>query len=138
MTAVFNSTTWSVLTAALVIIELFTGSLYCVAIAAGTGVGASIAWAGGSEITQICVAAGVSLIATAVVARFQRARKATAPKDSNADIGQVVTVSVWKPDGTARVRYRGAEWDARLTEGATSDQQTYKIVGQNGNILLIN
>ena len=130
-----NSTTWCVITAALVIIELVTGTLYCLAIAAGTG--AVAAWAGASEVVQICAAAAVSLVATSIVTRIQRQRRAATRTDVGDVVGQLVSVVEWKSEFTARVKYRGTDWDARLAEGTPSGQVSYRIAQQDGNTLII-
>ena len=132
-----NSTTWCVITAALVIIELVTGTLYCLAIAAGTGAGAVAAWAGASEVVQICAAAAVSLVATSIVTRIQRQRRAATRTDVGDVVGQLVSVVEWTSEFTARVKYRGTDWDARLAEGAPSGQVSYRIAQQDGNTLII-
>lgn len=132
-----NSTTWWVITAALVIIELVTGTLYCLAIAAGTGAGAVVALAGGNEVMQICAAAAVSLVATSIVTRIQRQRRVASRSDVGDAVGQLVSVVEWKTESTARVKYRGTDWDARLAEGAPHGQVSYRIAQQDGNTLII-
>lgn len=134
---IFNGTTWCVITAALVIIELVTGTLYCLAIAAGTGAGAVAAWAGASEVVQICAAAAVSLVATGIVTRILRRRRTATGSDFGDVVGQAVSIVEWKTEFTARVRYRGTDWDARLAEGAPRGQPSYRIAQQDGNTLII-
>ncbi|HAN55027.1 MAG TPA: NfeD-like family protein 1, partial [Betaproteobacteria bacterium] len=67
-----------------------------------------------------------------------RRRPATGkPADNNLDLGQPVTVSAWRDDGTARVSYRGAEWDARLLEGEPGQPQHCVIHEIRGNTLIL-
>ena len=71
---------------------------------------------------------------------LRRAKHPTsAPAQSNPDvlldIGQTVTVAQWRPDGTARVQYRGSEWDAHAASEQPPSPGPHKIVAVQGNRL---
>ena len=53
------------------------------------------------------------------------------------DVGQAVQVLIWNPDGTARVGYRGSEWDAELASAGTPHAETMYIVGTRANVLVL-
>ena len=43
----------------------------------------------------------------------------------------------WKPDGGARVSYRGTQWNAELADAGGTRQETMYIVGTRGSTLVI-
>lgn len=112
---------WLVAAGATAILELFTGTFYLLMIAIGLATGALAALAGAGTPAQTIVAALVGLVATAVLRRskFGRPTRSDTARDPNVnlDIGQTVNVPQWQ-DGTARVMYRGAQWDVELAPGA--------------------
>jgi membrane protein implicated in regulation of membrane protease activity len=105
---------WWLAAAAAVAIELATGTFYLLMLAIGLVAGAVAAHAGASLPFQFIVAALVG--GGAVVGwHFYRGKqpqgpRAEANRDVNLDIGETVQVEGWKPDGTAVVKYRGANW----------------------------
>ncbi|HJV03189.1 MAG TPA: NfeD family protein [Burkholderiaceae bacterium] len=114
-------TFWLVAAGVTAILELFTGTFYLLMIAIGLATGALAALAGAGTPAQTMVAALVGLVATAVLRRskFGRPSRSDTARDPNVnlDIGQTVNVPQWQ-DGTARVMYRGAQWDVELAPGA--------------------
>lgn len=113
-------TLWWMAAGLAVIAELLTGTFYLLMLAAGLAAGALAAHLGAGLIGQILVAAiagGTGL----VVLYLQRQQRPASPPaaanpDLNLDIGQHVDVAHWHPDGTTRVHYRGALWQARLRD----------------------
>ena len=57
--------------------------------------------------------------------------------DVNLDVGSTVQVAQWQPDGTARVQYRGAAWDARHVGGGAAIAGEHVIRAIEGNRLLL-
>ena len=53
------------------------------------------------------------------------------------DLGQSVRVLEWKDDGSARVNYRGTQWDAELSAPGVARAETMYIVGTRGSTLLV-
>lgn len=108
---------WWIATAALIALELFSGTFYLLMLALGTAAGGLVQLAGGSSTLQIVAAAIVASVTTSVwhLKRYRHPRSApyAANKDVMIDIGSPVMVDQWMPDGTAVVRYRGAQWAAR-------------------------
>ena len=68
-------------------------------------------------------------------ARHPRSEPAASNPDVLLDIGQTVKVEQWRADGTARVVYRGTEWDAQLSPQAPAGPGTHRIVAVHGNRL---
>ena len=62
---------------------------------------------------QFAVAGALGLGLTIATHRWRLAR-AMPPAEPPLDVGHAVRVDTWRADGTARVTYRGAEWDAEL------------------------
>ena len=136
-----TSTLWWLAAGALVAAELATGTFYLLMLALGAAAGALSAHAGLSGPMQWAVSALVGAGAT-VGWHYKRARSpkpapAEANRDVNLDIGQMVHVPVWQPDGTSRVAYRGAQWQVRLAPGATQAAGEHTIVALRGSELLL-
>ncbi len=138
-----DSTLWWLLAGAAVAVELVTGSFYLLMIALGLASGALAAHLGLALTWQLASAAVVSGGAVAI---WYRVRKSTtqqlparANRDVNLDIGQTLHVAAWEPDGTAVVKYRGAQWTAALMPGvaATHSEGIYRIEQVVGNRLMV-
>ncbi len=111
-----ESTFWWLLAGAAVAVELVTGTFYLLMIALGLVAGALAAHLGLSMVLQMVVAAAVGGGAVAIW-HWQREKSpaplpANANRDVNLDIGEPVQVDQWNPDGTATVKFRGAQWTA--------------------------
>ncbi|MDP2026842.1 NfeD family protein [Sulfuriferula sp.] len=127
-------TFWFVLASVLVGLELFTGTFYLLVFGAAAGAAGFTAFYGYPLAAQGVVAAVFALFGVT----WLRRRPATSkPADDNLDLGQRVTVSTWRDDGTARVSYRGAEWDAHLLEGEPGQPQHCVIHEIRGNTLIL-
>ncbi len=111
------ATLWWLAAGALVVAELLSGTFYLLMIALGAAAGAVAAHAGLPVNGQFASAALIGGGAVALWhlrrSRGPKAARATANPDVLLDIGSTVQVALWLPDGTARVQYRGAAWDAR-------------------------
>jgi membrane protein implicated in regulation of membrane protease activity len=131
---------WLVAAGVLVILELFTGTFYLLMIAIGLVIGGLVALLGAGAPVQTIAAAGVGVLATALLhrSRFGRPARHDAARDRNVnlDIGQRVTVPGWD-NGRARVMYRGALWDVELGQGATPQAGEYRIVEVQGSRLVV-
>ncbi len=106
---------WAILGLILVIAELVTGTFYLVVLGVAA-FGASVAaWLGQGFPVQSIVMAVVAA-AGAYWVHLYRARNAT-QQMRPLDEGQPANFEAWIDQGArlARVRYRGASWDARVT-----------------------
>lgn len=131
-----NATIWWLLAVGAVGLELATGTFYLLMLALGLAAGALAAHAGGSQATQLVVAAvvGGAAVVACYLARRQRAgaSPAGANRDINLDIGETVQVDAWSAEGTAQVRYRGAQWSALAADTAhpqTGAHRVREVVG---------
>jgi membrane protein implicated in regulation of membrane protease activity len=133
-------TFWLVAAGATAILELFTGTFYLLMIAIGLATGALAALAGAGTPVETKVAGLVGLVGTGVVrgSNFGRPSRSDTARDPNVnlDIGQTVNVPQWQ-DGTARVMYRGAQWDVELAPGAHAAPGQYTIREVRGSRLIV-
>lgn len=137
-----ESTVWWLLVGGAVALELVTGTFFLLMLAVGLVAGALTAHAGG-DLTQQLVAAAV--VGGGAVVAWQRWRlrrrpspRASENRDVNLDIGETVVVDHWQTDGTARVKYRGAEWTVELQNPLPlPGPGTYRVVSVHGNRLIV-
>jgi membrane protein implicated in regulation of membrane protease activity len=131
-----ESTIWWLLVGAAVGIELLTGTFYLLMLAIGLAAGALAAHTGLDLTLQLVIGAvvGGGAVAAWHARRLRRpaAPAARANRDVNLDIGETVQVDLWHPDGTATVRYRGAQWTVSSVTGApegTGPHRVREVVG---------
>ena len=62
---------------------------------------------------------------------------AQANANVNLDIGELVQIAQWNPDGTADVQYRGARWTAIHRPGVIPSSGAHKVAELVGNRLLV-
>lgn len=136
-----DSTIWWLLAGAAVGIELITGTFYLLMFGLGLAAGAIAAHAGASVATQLVVAAIVGGGAVAgwyaVRQRQPAAPHASSNADVNLDVGETVHVERWNPDGTATVRYRGANWTVVPVEGAIPVSGPHRVRQVVGSRLVV-
>lgn len=128
---------WLVISGALVALELLTGTVYLLLIAAGMAGGGLAAWLNAPLWMQIVVA---SLISVSTVFIWHRARgKRTGLNKSAAhlDVGEKVEVNAWSSDGTASVQYRGANWQAKAQGNLPLQAGVHRIVDVIGSVLIL-
>ena len=133
---------WIVAGFVLVIAELVSGTFYLLVVGLGAFAGAIVAWLGGNEIVQAIAGSAVALVGAFLVHHWHvRNRQSADPKTDNfLDRGQPVVLEGWVNEGSriARVRYRGAPWDAKLKDDARpAPGSTLYIEGQEGNTLVV-
>jgi membrane protein implicated in regulation of membrane protease activity len=124
-----------------VAVELATGTFYLLMLAVGLAAGALAAHAGADVPVQLFVAAVIG--GGAVTALRMRRRGAPKPKaaranpDVNPDIGETLQVEAWQPDGTALVRYRGANWTVIAAPGSQHESGAHRVREVVGNKLVV-
>ncbi|MBK9114065.1 MAG: NfeD family protein [Betaproteobacteria bacterium] len=126
---------WWALAAVLVGAELLTGTFYLLAVGVGFVAGGVAAWFGASMPVQLAVGGVVAVAGTAAAHRWRLKR--ALPPTAALDVGQSVRVLDWKPDGGARVSYRGTQWNAELARPDGARNETMYIVGTRGSTLVI-
>lgn len=136
-----NSTIWWLIAGAAVVAELLTGTVYLLLLAAGFAAAAISAHLGFGLVTQLIVAAVVGVGAVLAWYAVQRRRPAAPPteanRDINMDIGETVHVEAWNPDGTATVRYRGAQWTVVQRAGRAPSSGEHRVVEVVGSRLVV-
>jgi len=137
-----DSTLWWLATGILVAAELITGTFYLLMLAVGLAAGAVASHAGLASTTQVVIAAAVASGAVLVLHLLRRrsgaALPASADPDVNLDIGEIVQVEAWLDNGSATVKYRGAQWSALPAAGATAGTPgAHRIVEVRGSHLLL-
>lgn len=132
---------WWVAAGALVAVEMATGTFYLLMLALGCVAAALAAHANLGWSGQLVLAA---LVGGGAVAgwylRRQHAPKVTAAsadRSGNLDIGERVLVASWRSDGSARVDYRGAQWDARYAGHGEPRAGEHVIHAIEGNRLML-
>jgi membrane protein implicated in regulation of membrane protease activity len=127
---------WLIVGIVLIIAELLTGTFYLLFLGMAALVGAAVAFLGGPLWLQAIVAAAC---AAAGVVWVQRHRRFVEQKPMpSLDVGQPVSFETWvsQSDGLARVKYRDADWEARVSgECAGQPGELLYITGVDGNTL---
>ena len=136
-----HSTLWWLMAGTAVVAELLTGTFYLLMLSIGLMAGAIAAHFGADVTTQLVVAA--ILGGGAVVACYLLKKKspgvqpAASNRDVNLDVGETVQVDAWNADGTAQVRYRGAQWTVLLRPGNAPSPGIYRVAEVVGSRLLV-
>jgi len=135
------STWWWVVCGGLVAAELASGTtFYLLMLGLGAAAAALAAHAGLGISVQMVVAALVGGIAVTGWHRRQSRRPrlpASSNPNVNLDVGQSLEVPLWRADGTAEVRYRGAAWQARFIGTGAPHTGRHVIRAVEGSCLLL-
>jgi membrane protein implicated in regulation of membrane protease activity len=129
---------WAIVGLALVIIELLSGTFYLLMLGVAAFGAAGAAWVGADFPLQVVVAALIAAGGCYGV-HVYRARNTTRQMPP-IDAGMPASFENWvdAPARLARVRYRGASWDARV-EGleALEPGTTVYVLATDGNTLKV-
>jgi membrane protein implicated in regulation of membrane protease activity len=135
-----DSSVWWILTGAAVAVELITSTFYLLMLAVGLAAAAVAAHLGASLTTQIVVAAvvgGVAVVTLHLLRRNRPSTAANANRDVHLDIGETVQVDTWNEDGTANVKYRGANWTVVAATSGPQQTGTHRVREMSGNRLVV-
>ena len=116
---------WWITAAVLVALELGSGSFYLLMLALGAAAGALAALVGAGSVAVLYL-----------IRKRRKPRPPQANRDVNLDIGSLVDVAAWDQAGQATVRWRGAEWQARLGRGQPVAGR-FRIAALDGNTLVL-
>ena len=129
---------WAVAGLGLVIVELLTGTFYLLMLGIAAFGAAGAAWLGYDFSVQVIVAAVVAGVGCYGVHAYRQKNKAQHMPPL--DAGMPANFENWidAPARLARVRYRGASWDARV-EGAEALEPgaTVYVLAADGNTLKV-
>ena len=135
-----DSTLWWLMAGIAIAAELLTGTFYLLMLAIGLVSAALAAHAGASMAIQLVVAAAVgggAVTAWHLVRPRQPAGPASANRDVNLDIGETVQVDTWNADGTASVKYRGANWTVVPVPGTVQTTGPHRVREVIGSRLVV-
>jgi membrane protein implicated in regulation of membrane protease activity len=132
---------WVIVGLVLVIAELVTGTFYLLVLGVGGFAAALVSWAGGNPLVQALAGGGVAIGGAILVHHWHEShRKADEGRANFLDRGQPVVLEGWANEaaGLARVKYRGASWDARVSTGTKPvPGSTLYIDAQEGQTLVV-
>lgn len=126
---------WAVTGIVLIIVEMLTSTFYLLVLGVAALAAAAAAYLGQSFWVQAVVSAAVAVAGVILLKRF---RGAAQPASNQAlDIGQTVMLDAWisEADGLARVQYRNAQWEARVTGERMPGGKVFYIHAVDGNTL---
>ena len=133
---------WWIACGALIAAELFTLTLYLLMLALGAAAGAIAAHLGAPLAVQMAAAAFTGALALAGGYWWRHSHQhgvvpAAADPNVNMDVGGIVHIEQWNADGTASVRYRGAQWTAVARPGAAQQSGAHRVAEVVGARLLV-
>jgi len=117
-------------------LEMVTGTFYLLMLGLALGIGGCVALLGLAPALQFTLAAIAGIVGTAILRKSKSIRPAEAGELS-LDIGQAVQAVTWHDDGSARVHYRGAEWDAEPEFADMPRDGTLYIKALRGSTLIL-
>ena len=129
---------WAILGLTLVIVELLTGTFYLLVLGVAAFGAALAAWLGQGFPVQAIVAGVIAALGCYGVHVYRA--KATTGQMAQVDAGQPASFENWVDQGArlARVRYRGASWDALVDgDAAVESGAMLYVVSTNGNTLKV-
>ena len=127
---------WFLLALILLGLEMATGTFYMLVISSAMFVGGAAAWLEFGLIVQLTLTALTGISGT-IMLRYWKAGRGNEDSNQSLDAGQSVKVLTWRDDGTARVFYRGAEWDAEPEAGNTPRDVPLYIKTMRGSIIVL-
>ena len=127
---------WWITAVVLIGVELLVGTFYLLAVGVAIACGGVAAWLGASVPVQFAVAGVLGLVLTIATHRWRLAR-AMPPAEPPLDVGHPVRIENWRTDGTARVAYRGSDWDAELAAPDVPRRETMYITAMRGSVLVL-
>ena len=129
---------WAIVGLVLVIVELLTGTFYLLMLGVAAFGAAGAAWLGYDFAVQVIVAAVVAGVGCYAVHVYREKNKAQ--QMPPLDAGMPASFENWIDAGArlARVRYRGAPWEARVEDGeGLQPGATVYVLGVDGNTLKV-
>ncbi|MEF2914462.1 MAG: NfeD family protein [Succinivibrio sp.] len=130
---------WLIIALVLLGTEMMLASVYLIAFLLGALTASALAFFG-SPLTIQCTLGAIVIIAGVICAYFYRKKIALLNNKSsldNIDEDQIVFVDNVLEDGTAKVKYRGAQWTAYKADGAPITKGQHKIEKIDGTRLVL-
>jgi membrane protein implicated in regulation of membrane protease activity len=127
---------WFLFALVLLGVEMATGTFYLLVLAIAMAVGGAAALFGLGMAAQLVLAALAGMVGMIFLRRWKGGRARDAVSQS-LDTGHPVRVLTWREDGTVRVFYRGAEWDAKLETPDSGHEEPLYIKEIRGSVLIL-
>jgi membrane protein implicated in regulation of membrane protease activity len=128
---------WFLLALILLGLEMTSGTFYLLVVAVAMAVGGLAALLGARLEWQLVLGAATGIAGTIMLRRWRKRTQPGEAPNASLDIGQAVRVIKWNDNGTARVFYRGAEWDAEAESADTPRDETLYIAAVRGSALVL-
>lgn len=128
---------WWVLALILIGIEMLSGTFYLLAIAVAFIAGGLVDFLGGSFLVQFVTTGVLGSAGCFIAYYYQQANKEKRQTQIEFDLGQRVLVLKWNDDGSARVSYRGSQWNAIAATPQTPRNKEMVIVRVQGSTLVL-
>lgn len=131
-------TAWFTTAAIVLILELFTGTIYLLVISAAIAGAGIVFGLTGNTFAAVFTVSLLSALGIWLVFRHTASRKNTHGETHDLDAGQTVEVRKHIHGDRYEVFYRGTQWQAQNTaETVLAEGSLAQIVAKNGNLLLI-
>ncbi|MDO8989035.1 MAG: NfeD family protein [Sideroxyarcus sp.] len=127
---------WFLLALVLAGLEMVTGTFYLLVLAIAVALGGAAALLGAGLAWQLVLSALTGIAGTIFLRRWKSTQTGET-SNASLDIGLPVKVITWNDNGTARVFYRGAEWDAEPESADTPHEATLYIAEVRGSGLVL-
>ncbi len=127
---------WFLLALILIGLEMATGTFYLLIVAIAMAIGGTADLLGLVFSAQLALAALAGITGIILLLRWKNGHVSEAISQS-LDIGQPVKVLTWYNDETARVFYRGTEWDAELETKEGGHEGVFYIKNIRGSVLVL-
>jgi membrane protein implicated in regulation of membrane protease activity len=127
---------WFLIAVFLVGLEMATGTFYLLMVAIAIAIGGIAALLGLMFSAQLALAALAGISGIFLLKVF-KAKHNSETTGQSLDTGQPVKILIWHEDGTARVFYRGTEWNAELNAKEVDPNGTFYIKDVRGSVLVL-
>ena len=127
---------WWVLAAALVGVELTSGTFYLLVYGLAAAAAGVTAWLGAGLFMQLLTAGVIATLGTLALRHWKRRTAHAESSLQNMDSGQTVLVESWQ-GGRGQVKYRGALWDAEAESAGVDSTHPLVIRAVKGNTLIL-
>jgi len=113
---------WAIVGLILIIAELLTGTFYLLVFGVAALVAAFIAFMGGEIWMQVISSVAATFIGVYLIHRWWKQHPKQTASENSLEVGQTVIFEQWVDEAsrTARVKYRGAMWDAKVAADASA------------------
>ena len=127
---------WFLLALILIGLEMATGTFYLLIVAIAMAIGGTADLLGLIFPAQLALAALAGITGIILLLRWKSAHVSEITSQS-LDIGQPVKILTWYDEQTARVFYRGTEWDAELEAKEDGHEGVFYIKDIRGSVLVL-